>query len=79
MVSIAQVKAQGGFFSVEYSMGFGTGDTKDCIGAASFRSVGFEYRYLIEPAIGVGFETGYNLFYERKGYATYTQGDMKIT
>jgi len=79
LFSTGEIKAQNSFFSLQYSMGFGMGDTKDFISPASFRGVGLEYRYFPEPAVGVGFETGYNLFYERKNYATYTQGAESLS
>jgi outer membrane protein len=79
IISATQVKAQESLFSIEYSMGFGSGDLKDFVGTASFRGMSFEYRYLVQPAIGIGFETGYNLFYEEKPYATYTKGAQAIS
>jgi len=78
-ITATQVKAQESLFSIEYSMGFGMGDLKDFIGAASFRGISFEYRYMTQPAVGIGFETGYNLFYEEKSYATYTSGTQSLT
>ncbi len=54
-------------------MGFSTGDLKEYNSSASFRGVSFEYRNMIQPAIGVGFELGYNMFYDREEYATYTR------
>jgi outer membrane protein len=60
-------------------MGFATGDLKDFNSSASFRGMSFEYRYMMQPAMGVGFETGYNLFYDRLDYATYTQGTESLS
>jgi hypothetical protein len=60
-------------------MGFATGDLKEFNEAASFRGIGFEYRYMMKPAIGVGFETGYNLFYDKMDYATYTKGTESVS
>jgi outer membrane protein W len=34
---------------------------------------------MMKPAIGVGFETGYNLFYDKMDYATYTSGTESIS
>jgi outer membrane protein len=79
IIATTQVKAQESLFSVQYSMGFATGDLKDFNSSASFRGMSFEYRYMMQPAIGVGFETGYNLFYDREDYATYTQGTESLS
>lgn len=79
IIAATQVNAQGNLFSIQYSMGFATGDLKDFNSSASFRGMSFEYRYMMQPAMGVGFETGYNLFYDRLDYATYTQGTQSLT
>jgi opacity protein-like surface antigen len=79
IISATQVKAQESLFSIQYSMGFATGDLKEFNEAASFRGMSFEYRYMMQPSIGVGFETGYNLFYDRMDYATYTQGTVSLS
>ena len=79
VIAATQVNAQGSFYSIQYSMGFGMGDLKEFNEAASFRGMSFEYRYLMQPSIGVGFETGYNLFYDRMDYATYTQGTESLS
>lgn len=79
LFAVSQVKAQESFFAIEYSVGFGMGDTKDFVNTVSWRGMAFEYRYFVQPAVGVGFETGYNLFYEKKPYATYTQGTKSLS
>ena len=79
VIATTQVKAQESFYSIQYSIGFGMGDLKEFNEAASFRGMSFEYRYLMQPSIGVGFETGYNLFYDRMDYATYTQGTESLS
>jgi len=79
IISTTQIKAQESLFSIQYSMGFGVGDLKDFNESASFRGMSFDYRYMMQPAIGVGFETGYNLFYDKMDYATYTQGTEALS
>jgi hypothetical protein len=79
VIAVTQLKAQESLYSIQYSMGFGMGDLKEFNEAASFRGMSFEYRYMMQPAIGVGFETGYNLFYDRMDYATYTKGTESIS
>ena len=79
VITATQVNAQSGLFSIQYSMGLATGDLKDFNSSASFRGMSFEYRYLIQPDLSVGLETGYNLFYDREDYATYTQGTVSLS
>ena len=79
IIAATQVKAQESFFSVQYSVGFGISDLKDFNSSASFRGMGFEYRYFMQPALAVGVETGYNLFYDRMDYATYTKGTESLS
>jgi hypothetical protein len=79
VIATTQVNAQGNLFSIQYSVGFSTGDLKEFNSSASFRGMSLEYRHMMQPAIGVGFETGYNLFYDRMDYATYTQGTQSLS
>jgi outer membrane protein len=66
-------------FSIQYSMGFGNNDVKSFISSASFRGAALEYRYLIEPKFGVGADIGWNTFYERRAYDTYTSGTVSLS
>lgn len=68
-----------GLISLQYSAGFGLGDFNKFIKAPSFRGVTLEYRSLIADNIGVGFEIGWNAFYERKPYATYTKDTRSLS
>ncbi len=79
IITATQVNAQESLFSIQYSVGFGTGDLKDFNSAASFRGMSFEYRYMMQPAYSVGFETSYNLFYDKMDYATYTKGTISVS
>jgi outer membrane protein len=78
ILAAAPSKAQS-TFSVQYSMGFGNGDVKSYISTASFRGVGLEYRYHIEPKFSVGIDMGWNTFYERRAYDTYTSGTVSLS
>jgi hypothetical protein len=64
--------AQKSLTSIQYSIGFGAGDLHDFISPASFRGVTFDYVKLLENGFGVGIETGWNAFYEKKSFATYS-------
>jgi hypothetical protein len=79
IITATHLKAQENLFSIQYSIGFATGDLKDFNNSASFRGMSFEYRYMMQPNMGVGLETGYNLFYDRLDYATYTQGTQSLS
>lgn len=65
--------------ALQYSIGFGTGDLGDFVSPASFRGFTIDYRKLVNPNIGVGFEVGWNVFYEEKAYDTYTVGTVSYS
>lgn len=65
--------------SVTYSIAFPTGDVSDFIGKTSFRGINFDYHRLVQPNIGVGISFGWNVFYEEKGYDTYTVDNASLS
>src|SRR5882672_7232093 len=65
-------------FSVQYSMGFGSGDVKSYITSASFRGAAVEYRYHLDK-FSVGADIGWNTFYERRAFDTYTSGTVSLS
>lgn len=67
------VKAQSGYTSFQYQMGFSTGDLGDYIGAASFRGAVFDYQKNLNSNLSVGLEFAWSTFYEEKEYDTYIQ------
>lgn len=62
-------------YFAEYSVAFGN----DFIDNVSWRGLGFEYRNMVKPNIGVGVGVGYNFFYEDRGYDTYTDGTKTLS
>ena len=38
-----------------------------------------EYRKMVQPNLGVGFDVGWNVFYERHAYDTYTLGTVSLS
>ena len=60
-------------------MGFGAGDLGDYISKPSFRGFAIQYRDLVQPNIGVGFELGWNTFYEDKATDTYSIENVSYT
>lgn len=71
--------AQQSYNSWQYTMGFGSGDLHNYIGKASFRGVSYNYTKLVNGGIGVGLEIGWNTFYEKKPYDTYTRNGFDIS
>jgi|WetSurMetagenome_2_1015567.scaffolds.fasta_scaffold49966_2 hypothetical protein len=73
--SLAQVS----FMSWQYSMGFGSGDLHGFISPSSFRGATFSYSKFVKPGVTLGFELGYNVFYEKKPFDTYTTGNFSYS
>lgn len=76
---ITTVNAQRGYTSFNYGISFGTGDLGDYVSAPSFRGFLFEYKYAFNEKLYGGFDLGWNMFYERKENATYTQETQSVT
>ena len=66
------VKAQSGYTSFQYVMGFGVGDLGDFISKASFRGATFDYQKEFSPKTSMGLELSWSTFYEKMEYGTYT-------
>ena len=71
--------AQGGYMSVEYVVGFPTGDLGEYIGSTSFRGAVIEYQKYLKNNLSVGVETGWSAFYERKDYDTYSEENVSVS
>lgn len=65
--------------TISYSVGIPVGDLSDYISNASWRGVTLDFRKMINPNIGVGFSTGWNVFYENMGRGTYTVDNQSLT
>jgi outer membrane protein len=65
--------------NVQYSMGFGAGDLNDFISNTSFRGIAIDYRKMVQPNIGAGFELGWNVFYAEKAYDTYSLENLSYS
>ena len=72
----APVFAQSNYTSLQYSIGFGTGDMKEFIGQTSFRGFTIDYRSMVRSDLGVGLDMGWNVFYEEKGDAVYEYNNI---
>jgi hypothetical protein len=72
-------QAQQNVYVFEYSMGFPTGDLRDYIDEPSFRGFNFGYRYMLDDNRALGLDMGWQTFFEKKDYATYTDGTSSIS
>ncbi|MGB6034827.1 MAG: hypothetical protein WBG42_01070 [Cryomorphaceae bacterium] len=79
ILSTSNVLAQDSFFSAQYTMGFGTGNTGDFVSEGSFRGVTLEYKKMIKPTLAVGIDGGWSAFYERRAYDTYVDGNAALS
>jgi outer membrane protein len=64
---------------MQYAVSFGTGDQGDYISAVSWRGFLMEYRTPIKNKLLAGVDVGWNVFYERKDYDTYTVGNESLS
>jgi opacity protein-like surface antigen len=65
-------------FSIQYSLAFG-GSMNDYITSTSVRGATFEYKMYPSPNVSVGIDAGWNHFYERRAYSTYTDGTLSLS
>lgn len=67
------------YFSIQYDISFGTGDLGEYISAPSFRGASAQYRYAVAHNILIGIDAGWNVFYERRDYDSYTSGTQTLS
>ncbi|NTW24946.1 MAG: porin family protein [Lentimicrobium sp.] len=67
------------FTSAQYSIGIPFGGLKDHTDQVSFRGFTFEYQREVAENVSVGVNLAYSVFYERKDYDSYTQGNATLT
>lgn len=70
---------QGSHVSVQYEMSFATGDLSDYISKPSFRGFSVQYRYAVTDFLLVGADAGWNVFYEKMDYDSYTVGTATLS
>lgn len=71
--------AQENYVSVQYSAGIPFADLNDYIGETSYRGMAVDYHALLTQNVGLGFDVGWNVFYEEKGMTTITEGTESLT
>ena len=76
---VGLVNAQKDYISINYAVSFGNGDLGDYISQTSFRGFLFEYKTSVSPTVFVGLDAAWNLFYEKKDYATYTKETLSVS
>ena len=70
---------QESYMSVQYSMGIASGDMGSFISAPSFRGALIEYRGAVKDNLLVGVDVGWNVFYEKKDYDSYSRGTEALS
>lgn len=75
LITTAQAQST---FSIQYSMGFG-GSVNNYITSMSWRGVTFEYKLYPQPNISIGIDGGWNHYYERRAFDTYTSGTSSFS
>jgi len=72
LVFVSSAFPQTSMTALQYSMGFGIGDMRDYIPAASFRGFTIDYRKFVNSNVGVGVDIGWNVFYDELPPSEYT-------
>lgn len=70
---------QESYMSLQYAVSFGSGDLGDYISTASWRGILMEYRAPVSTNLMLGVDLGWNVFYERKDYDTYSVGTESLS
>lgn len=65
--------------TASYSMGLATGDMGDYVSNFSGRGFTLDYRNMVQPNLGIGFYTGWNVFYDERPYDTYTLENKSLS
>ncbi len=71
--------AQDSYTSLHYDISVPLSNTQDYISKGSWRGVGFDYRNKVAGNAAVGFSLGWHVFYERKDFDTYTEGNVSLS
>ena len=71
-VMSSSAMAQNSLMSWQYSIGFASGDLHDYVAPVSWRGVTYNYSWMVETGASIGLEVGWNVFYEKKPFDTYS-------
>ena len=75
----SQINAQRNIFAFQYSVGYTSGDFNNFIDRVSGNGMSLTYHNLVRDEFGLGFEIGYNHFWEEKDYATYNRETVSLS
>lgn len=78
LATFSNISAQS-ITNFSYSIGIPSSDFSSYISDASFRGFSFGYSRFVKPNISAGVNFGWNVFYEEKGYDTYTKGTASLS
>ena len=71
--------SQKSYLSLNYSIGFPSGDIKDFADGTSGRGAALDYAYFVKENISVGISASWQSFYEDRGYQSFTDGTATLT
>ena len=78
LATVSNISAQS-ITNFSYSIGFPTSDFSSYISNTSFRGFSFGFSRFVKPNITVGVNLGWNVFYDDKGYDTYSEGTASLS
>ncbi len=78
-VIVAPLASAQSFTSVQYTMGIPFAGLKDHASNISGRGFTFEFHKEVASQLSVGVNLAYSVFYEHKGYDSYTSGNATLT
>lgn len=78
LISLSSI-AQESLTSVYYSIGLPIGSTKDFIQPASFRGAGISFESIVANNLSLGFNTGWQTFYEEFPKQSYERDGIAVT
>jgi len=79
LISSKTFGQQGSYFSAQYAVSFGSGDLTNYISKTSWRGALIEYRAAVRSNLLVGIDLGWNVFYEKKDFDTYTMDTRSLS
>lgn len=76
-ISLTGVQAQS-MFTLNYDMNLPVGSVTDFISSYQFRGISGQYRYMATDNLSVGFDLGYNGWYQKREDITYQIDDENV-
>ncbi|WP_224483831.1 OmpW family outer membrane protein [Robertkochia aurantiaca] len=79
LMTLSHLRAQEGYYGFNYSVGIPADGMSDYLSETGWGGASFEFRREIASHLALGFDIGFNNFYEELPYDTYTEGTVSIT